>query len=137
MIRRICVRTVNLIVATLQSWSVGAGTVLLVLLVEIGGSTAVATDSAGTPMQTQTGAVSTTLDIQEIPGVISYTTPGTIRGTLRTANGTPVANEQVRLEVENRTRLVETDGNGSFTFQHRPQSARTGNTDVSIRYIPD
>lgn len=123
--------------ATPQSWFVGAGTVLLVLLVGIGGSTAIATDSAGTAMQTQTGAVNTTLDVQDVSGSVSYTNPATIRGTLRTANGTPVANEQIRLEIENRTRLVETDGNGSFTFQYRPRSARTGTTDVSIRYIPD
>ncbi|MDQ2072319.1 hypothetical protein RBH20_07160 [Haloarcula sp. H-GB4] len=122
--------------ATLQSWFVGVGTVLLVLFVGIGGSTAVATDSNETPMQTQTGAVNTTLDVQISPGSISYTNPATIRGTLRTANGTPVANEQVRLEVENRTRLVETDGNGSFALQYRPRSAQTGPTDVTVRYTP-
>ena len=124
-------------VATLQSWFVGAGTVLLVLLVGIGGSTAVATDSAGTAVQTQMGTVNTTLEVQSISGSTSYTNPVTIRGTLRTTNGTPVANEQVRLEVENRTRLVRTDANGSFAFQYRPRSARTGTTEVSVRYIPD
>ncbi|RLM42557.1 hypothetical protein DVK00_15955 [Haloarcula sp. Atlit-47R] len=122
-------------VATTHSWFVGAGTVLLVLLLGIGGSPAVASDSAGTAIQTQT--VNTTLDVQAIPGSISYTNPARISGTLRTANGTPVATEQVRLEVENRTRLVRTDGNGSFAFQYRPRSARTGTTDVSVRYIPD
>ncbi|MDS0221651.1 hypothetical protein NDI54_09840 [Haloarcula sp. S1AR25-5A] len=119
-----------------QQWLVGAWTVLLVLLVGISGSTAAATDSAGTAMQTQTGTVNTTLDVQDLSGPISYTNPGTIRGTLRTANGMPVANEEISLEVENRTRLVETDGDGSFAFQYRPRSARTGTTDVVIRYVP-
>jgi len=123
-------------VATLQWWLAGAGTVLLVLLVGIGGSAAIATDSTGTAMQTQSGAVNTTLDVQDFSGEISTSNPGTIRGTLRTANGTPIANEQVRLAVENRTRLVETDGSGAFTFQYRPQAARTGTTNVTVRYVP-
>jgi hypothetical protein len=124
-------------VATPQWWLTGAGAVLLVLLVGIGGSTAIATDSTGTAMQTQSGAVNTTLDVQDLSEPISYSNPGTIRGTLRTANGTSIANEQVRLAVENRTRLVETDGSGAFAFQYRPRSARTGTTNVTVRYVPN
>ncbi|MDT3435486.1 hypothetical protein [Haloarcula sp. 1CSR25-25] len=85
----------------------------------------------------QVEGANTSLEVDDISDPVSYTNPGVVRGTLRTADGTPVANEQIRIEIENRTRLVETDGNGAFSFQYRPQSARTGTTDVQVRYVPD
>ena len=123
--------------ATLQSWLGGGCALLLVLFVGIGGSTAIATDGIRTATSTQTSGVNTTLEVDDVADPISYTNRGVIRGTLRTANGAPVANERIRIEVENRTRLVETDGNGAFSFQYRPRSAQTGTTDVQVRYIPD
>jgi|GEM_PF-6126436 len=85
----------------------------------------------------QTGGVNTTLEVDDVAGPISFTNSGVVQGTLRTTNGGPIANERIRIEVENRTRLVETDADGGFSFQYRPRSAQTGTTDVQVRYIPD
>ena len=85
----------------------------------------------------QTDGVNTTLEVDDVAGPISFTNSGVVQGTLRTTNGAPIANERIRIEVENRTRLVETDADGGFSFQYRPRSAQTGTTDVQVRYIPD
>lgn len=85
----------------------------------------------------QTEGVNTTLDVQVSSDPFSYTNPGEVRGTLRTANGTPVANERVRLRIENRSRLVTTGANGSFAFQYRPRSIPLGTTPVEVQYDPE
>ena len=86
---------------------------------------------------TQTGAVvETTLEVQGVAEPVSYADPVTVRGTLRTVDGEPVANRQIRLRLENRSRLVTTDATGSFAFEYRPQSTRLGRHPVEIAYVP-
>ncbi|WP_423998608.1 hypothetical protein ACOZ4I_08770 [Haloarcula salina] len=125
----------------LQSLLTGAVVLQLLLVAGFGVATA-AVDDAGSAAQTATPSgdaaapTDTSLEVSGPTGQVSYTDPGTVRGTLRTADGTPVANRQIRLRFENRSRLVTTAANGSFAFEYRPQSARLGSQQVEVTYVP-
>jgi len=119
----------------LQSLRVGA--VVLGLFLVAGVVPASAAPAALTGSQSQTATpTDTTLDVRGPTGPVSYANPGTVRGTLRTDDGAPVANRQIRLRFENRSRLVTTAANGSFAFEYRPQSTRLGSQSVEVAYVP-
>ncbi len=66
----------------------------------------------------------------------SYHEPIRAIGQLSTADGAPIANEQVTIEVRNRSIAVATDDTGTFTFTHRPVLMAAGQTNVTARYVP-
>lgn len=125
----------------LQSLLTGAVVLHLLLVAGFGVATAAA-DDTGSAAQTATPSgdaatpINTTLEVSDPTGPVSYTDPATVRGTLRTADGAPVANRQIRLRFGNRSRLVTTAANGSFAFEYRPQSARLGSQSVEVAYVP-
>ncbi|MBV0903300.1 hypothetical protein [Haloarcula salina] len=119
----------------LQSLRVGA--VVLGLFLVAGAVPASAAPAVLTGSQAQTATpTDTTLAVQGPTGPVSYANPGTVRGTLQTTDGAPVANRQIRLRFENRSRLVTTAANGSFAFEYRPQSTRLGSQPVEVAYVP-
>ncbi|MDS0221652.1 carboxypeptidase-like regulatory domain-containing protein [Haloarcula sp. S1AR25-5A] len=80
--------------------------------------------------------VGTTLTVQARDSTASFSEPGTITGQLQAENGSVIADAQVELRVENRTRTVQTDSNGAFETRYRPRSARLGSQSVEVEYIP-
>ncbi|ELY93038.1 hypothetical protein C482_20226 [Natrialba chahannaoensis JCM 10990] len=68
---------------------------------------------------------------------VSFTTPLTATGEIETADGTPVADEPIRLNVGNQLLETETDDSGEFEFDYRPISIPAGETDLTVNYLPD
>ncbi|QFU82264.1 hypothetical protein [Natronorubrum aibiense] len=81
--------------------------------------------------------VETELTIEPTNTDISFTEPLVGTGELRTADGEPIANEEIRLDIGNQTIQAETDGAGSFDFEYRPISAPLSAETVTVRYAPE
>ncbi|WP_276253268.1 hypothetical protein [Halomontanus rarus] len=75
---------------------------------------------------------------------ISFLEPLEATGTLRTENGTPIASQNVTLEIGSddllvrttETRTVRTDEDGSFTLEYRPTTLPLSTTNLSVAYEP-
>ncbi|MXR40708.1 hypothetical protein GRX01_05025 [Halobaculum sp. WSA2] len=67
----------------------------------------------------------------------SFLDPLTISGTLRTANGTPVANRSIEVRVGQRTLTATTDESGALTLRYRPTLLRANATEVRVVYRPE
>ncbi|MCU4974913.1 hypothetical protein OB955_19520 [Halobacteria archaeon AArc-m2/3/4] len=75
---------------------------------------------------------------------ISFLEPLEATGTVQTENGTPVASQNITLEIgaegapfqRPETRTVRTDETGSFALQYRPTTIPLSTTDLSIAYEP-
>lgn len=80
--------------------------------------------------------VGTTLTVRAASETASFTAPGTITGQIRTENGSALANELIKLRIENRTRTVQTDSSGSFETEYRPRSVRLGQQSIEVEYVP-
>ncbi len=85
----------------------------------------------------RTEFVTTTLAASPEREWTSFDDPARITGVLRTANGTPVADREVTVEVGNRTYETNTDANGSFAVAYRPTTVRAAATNVTVTYVPD
>ncbi|WP_255192396.1 hypothetical protein [Natronobeatus ordinarius] len=68
---------------------------------------------------------------------ISFLTPLEATATLTTADGTPVANQSLTLEVAGDARTVHTDDAGTFAFRYRPVDEPLSTTALDVRYRPD
>ncbi|SEP93431.1 DUF4129 domain-containing protein [Natrinema salaciae] len=68
---------------------------------------------------------------------ISFLEPLAATGELRTANGSPIANEEITLEIGNRTERFTTNSTGEFTLEYRPIDEPLDAEKLSFRYVPD
>lgn len=83
----------------------------------------------------ETEFVETRLTVTADDEVVSFAEPTTVRGSLETENGTPVANESVRLVAGKDVLRTETDENGSFAVDYRPLQVAPG-TEPVVHYRP-
>lgn len=68
---------------------------------------------------------------------ISYTDPLVANGEVQTADGSPVANETIRLEIGAQELEAQTDANGAFTFEYRPVAVPADADSITVRYEPE
>ncbi|MDS0475726.1 DUF4129 domain-containing protein [Natrinema sp. 1APR25-10V2] len=68
---------------------------------------------------------------------ISFLEPLVATGELRTADGAPIANEEIRLTIGARTERVTTDATGAFTLEYRPREESLSTANLTIEYVPD
>jgi len=80
--------------------------------------------------------VDTRLTVRTNRSVASFTSPATLRGRLRLANGTAVANRTVRLRIGPSTHRTTTAPDGTFAVTYRPVSIAANATSVPVRYVP-
>ncbi|ADB60101.1 hypothetical protein Htur_1210 [Haloterrigena turkmenica DSM 5511] len=81
--------------------------------------------------------VETELTIESTTEEISFTDPLAASGTIETEDGTPIANEEIRLKVGNQTLRTETDETGSFDLEYRPISVPLSADAVTVEYVPE
>ena len=67
---------------------------------------------------------------------ISFSEPLIASGELRTADGSPIANRTIRMNVGNRTENVTTDSAGAFTLEYRPTTEPLSTDQLEIAYVP-
>ncbi|SEV83843.1 hypothetical protein [Natrinema salifodinae] len=67
---------------------------------------------------------------------ISFREPLVAAGELRTADGEPIANEEIALEIGNHTERVATDSAGGFTLEYRPTDEPLSTDELEVRYVP-
>ncbi|MCU4754051.1 hypothetical protein OB919_19055 [Halobacteria archaeon AArc-curdl1] len=80
--------------------------------------------------------VETTLELSSADETISFLDPLSATGELRTVNGSPVANEPVRLEIGNQTLHAETDSDGTFDIEYRPTALPLETTEIAVEAAP-
>lgn len=80
--------------------------------------------------------VSTQIRASTNTSTLAFDSPAQIRGNLVTANGTPIANESVVLEVGTREYTVLTTSDGSFSLVYRPVRISQNATSVQVAYLP-
>lgn len=85
---------------------------------------------------TTTQLVATRLIAQLNPTTFSFADPSQLSGQLRTANGTPVANETITLMMGADSYAVSTSATGNFSLRYRPTTLSTTATTVPVRYQP-
>lgn len=68
---------------------------------------------------------------------ISFREPLIATGELWTGNGTPIANEEIRLAIGNQTKRVTTDAAGGFPLEYRPTDEPLTTDELTVRYVPD
>jgi len=78
----------------------------------------------------------TELRLQPERTEISFVDPLTATGRLVTADGEPVANREITLEVYTRERTVRTDESGSFKLRYRPRAIPVTRSAVNVTYLP-
>jgi hypothetical protein len=66
----------------------------------------------------------------------SFLSPATVDGTLRAANGSPIANQQVIFAVGGQRVATTTDGTGAFRFDYRPTRVAQSAERVTLEYVP-
>ena len=81
--------------------------------------------------------VETELTIEATTEEISFTEPLVASGTVEAENGTPIANEEIRLKVGNQVLHTETDETGSFDLEYRPISVPLSADSVTVEYVPE
>ncbi|GAB3021842.1 peptide chain release factor 1 [Natronobiforma cellulositropha] len=68
---------------------------------------------------------------------VSFLEPLEASGVLQTADGTPVANEEIELAVGNGTVETETDAGGAFEFVYRPTTENVSATSLEVVFVPE
>ncbi len=58
-------------------------------------------------------------------------------GELRTFDGSPIANEEIRLDIGNHSERVTTDADGGFSLEYRPTDESLSTDELDIEYVPD
>ena len=66
----------------------------------------------------------------------SFLSPATVEGSLRAANGSPIANQQVTFAVGGQRVTTTTDGSGAFRFDYRPTRVAQSAERVTLEYVP-
>ncbi|WP_336362012.1 hypothetical protein [Halalkalicoccus salilacus] len=80
--------------------------------------------------------VATELVIDSATETISFTEPLEAEGRLTTAEGEPIANQQVTFAVGEQTVTTTTDSTGAFSFTYRPTALPLDTTSLEIEYQP-
>ncbi|MCU4753684.1 hypothetical protein OB919_17125 [Halobacteria archaeon AArc-curdl1] len=81
--------------------------------------------------------VQTQLSVEADAENVSYVDPLQATGTIETADNSTIANETIRLVVDGEPQTVETDANGSFTFDYQPAADKPLSTEtVPVQYEP-
>jgi hypothetical protein len=80
--------------------------------------------------------VETRLEVEVNTTRISFKNPLELSGTLFAANGTPIANATVSIQVGSRSYTVTTDTEGRFSLTHRPTTMTIGEQSLDVSYIP-
>ncbi len=80
--------------------------------------------------------VETELTLTPERETISFHDPLVAAGELRTANGTPIANKEIRLGVGTHTERVTTDAAGTFTLEYRPTDEQLSSDEFTVQYVP-
>ena len=81
------------------------------------------------------GQRNTLLLVEADRSTVSFDAPARINGQLQTADGEPIANQNVTVAVDGREYDVETDSAGQFEIVHRPIES-VGETTLDIVYRP-
>jgi len=81
------------------------------------------------------GQVNTMLLVETDRTTVSFDAPARINGQLQTADGEPIADQNVTVAVEDRPYSVETDSAGQFEIVHSPIES-VGETTLDIEYRP-
>ncbi|KTG08968.1 hypothetical protein AUR64_14260 [Haloprofundus marisrubri] len=84
----------------------------------------------------QSEFVRTSLSVTAGSNETSYLDPLPISGRLTAADGSPVANQNVTLEFGTQTVQAETDSEGRFSTQLRPQSLSATDSKIAVQYVP-
>ncbi|MFB1066371.1 hypothetical protein [Natrinema sp. H-ect4] len=79
----------------------------------------------------------TTLRLTADRDTISFREPLLATGELRTADGAPIANQEIRLDIGNHTERVTTDATGGFSLEYRPTTESLSTDELEIQYVPD
>lgn len=80
--------------------------------------------------------VRTTLEATPARERAAFDDPVTVTGELRTENGTPVADREISVRIENRTFRSTTDEDGGFEVAYRPTTVDATATNVTVEYLP-
>ena len=80
--------------------------------------------------------VETNLTARTTPSTVAFTSPATVSGRLRLANGTVLGNVTGRVVVADRTYAVTTDSEGRFAVRYRPVSLPANATSVPVQFVP-
>ncbi|WP_336343278.1 transthyretin-like family protein [Halalkalicoccus ordinarius] len=80
--------------------------------------------------------VATELTVTAANEAISFTEPLEAEGRLVTAEGEPIANQEVAFEIGEQTVTTTTDANGEFAFAYRPTALPLNTTSLEIEYRP-
>ncbi|WP_445087724.1 hypothetical protein [Halobellus sp. GM3] len=81
--------------------------------------------------------VATELQVSVTQSAVSFTEPLAITGQLTTANGTPIANQSIQLQVYERRYTAVTNATGTFTIQYRPVTLPVSANSTTISYLPN
>lgn len=79
----------------------------------------------------------TSLTVSADAETASFAAPLVLTGELTTENGTALADRRVQFRIGEQTLQTTTDADGSFTVEYRPVTRPVGETDVTLRYVPN
>jgi len=80
--------------------------------------------------------ISTRLSIRAMNRTGSFADPISVRGRLRTANGTPIRSEPINITVGSQVYPVETNSTGVFAVAYRPVTQSVTTDSVTVAYAP-
>jgi hypothetical protein len=80
--------------------------------------------------------VRTRLSVRAVDSTASFADPAVLAGRLRTADGAPVADENVTLRIGNRTVNATTDRQGRLRVRYRPTLAAAGTRPRTVSFRP-
>ncbi len=92
------------------------------------------TETANTATQAELTA--TNITATATPSEFSFQNVTQLTGTLRTANGTPISNEAVTIQVGERSYEIETDAEGNYTLTYQPVFLPANVTSVPVAFQP-
>lgn len=79
----------------------------------------------------------TRLTVRSVKTPMSYRNPLRVTGTLRSANGTALANRTIRLRLTpNHSVTTKTRSDGTFSISGRPRAVPLGRQSFGLRYVP-
>ncbi|WP_255681355.1 hypothetical protein [Natrinema sp. SYSU A 869] len=81
--------------------------------------------------------VETDLTVTPERETISFVEPLVATGELRTSDGDPIADTEIRLDINNHTKRVSTDSNGVFSLEYRPTTESLSVEELEVRYVPN
>jgi len=85
----------------------------------------------------QSQLTETHLEVDADDQNVSLADPLPVTGHLEQANGSPIAEKAIQIEVEDQRYDLETDEDGAFTFEYRPTPVTTLETDtIDVAYVP-